>query len=217
MSPSISLPREVAGVRIPDSALTQKAVDLVQRVSPAAIFTHSIRTYLFGSLVGAARGIKYDEELFFLGAVLHNLGLVPEFRAKERFEVAGADAADAFLKEQGVPEERRGVVWDAIALHSSVGIANRKRPEIALVYFGAGVDVLGVGLDAFPPLLVEQILDALPRHDFKKVFFDALVNTIAAAPEAATLTWLCEIGAEHVPGCPCPSFQGLLWNAPFSE
>jgi hypothetical protein len=31
----------------------------------------------------------------------------------------------------GLSEERAEIVWDAIALHTSVGIANRKRPEVA--------------------------------------------------------------------------------------
>ena len=124
------LPREIAGIRLPDSALAHKAVDLASRVSPDVVRTHVLRTFVFGSLVGKEQGLRYDEELFFLGAVLHDLGLTAEFRSNERFEVAGADAAAAFLHDEGVPPERREIVWDAIALHTSVGIASRKRPEI---------------------------------------------------------------------------------------
>jgi HD domain len=136
-----ALPREIAGIRLPDSALARKAVDLTFHVSPAVVWTHVLRTFVFGALVGRVRNLHYDEELFFLASVLHDLGLTAEFRRAERFEVVGADAADAFLKDQGVDPERREVIWDAIALHTSIGIASRKRPEIALVHIGAGVDV----------------------------------------------------------------------------
>jgi hypothetical protein len=217
MSQQITLPREIAGVRIPDSALARKAVDLAYRVSPPVVWTHVVRTFVFGALVGQAQGLRYDEELFFLASVLHDLGLVGEFRGAERFEVVGADAADAFLKDEGVSPERREIIWDSIALHTSVGIASRKRPEIALVHIGAGVDVIGMGLDRLPPNLVADTIEALPRHDFNKAFFNVLVETIAQAPQSAAMTWMCETANEHVPGCPCPSFASQLKASPFKE
>src|ERR1700731_4193547 len=217
MPQKITLPREIAGIRLPDNALAQKAVDLAYRVSPPVVWTHVVRTFVFGALVGQAQKLRYDEELFFLASVLHDLGLTAEFRGAERFEVVGADAADAFLKDQGLNTERREIIWDAIALHTSIGIASRKRPEIALVHIGAGVDVVGLELNKLPPTLVAQTIEALPRHDFNKAFFSVLVDTIAHAPQSAAMTWMCEIANEHVPGCHCPSFTGQLQASPFKE
>jgi hypothetical protein len=217
MSERIALPREIAGIRIPDSALAQKAMDLAFRVSPTVVWTHVVRTFVFGALVGRAQNLRYDEELFFLASVLHDLGLTAEFRGAQRFEVVGADAADAFLKDQGVRAERREIIWDAIALHTSVGIASRKRPEIALVHIGAGVDVVGLELDKLPPELVAQTIETLPRHDFNKAFFSILVDTIAQAPQSAAMTWMCETANEYVPGCHCPTFAEKLKTSPFRE
>jgi hypothetical protein len=217
MPRKIALPREIAGVRFPDSFLAQKAVDLAFRVSPAVVWNHVLRTFVFGALVGKAQSLRYDEELFFLASVLHDLGLTAEFRGAERFEVVGADAADAFLKDQGVDPERREIIWDAIAFHTSVGIASRKRPEIALVHIGAGVDVIGLELDRLPPAVVAETIEAFPRHDFKRTFFTAVVETIAQAPQSAAMTWMCEIANEHVPGCHCPSFTSQLRATPFKE
>jgi hypothetical protein len=81
--------------------------------------------------------VRFDSELFFLGAVLHDLGQTERFMGTQRFEVDGADAAAEFLKDKGVPQESVEVVWDAVALHTSRGIVERKRPEIALVSAGA--------------------------------------------------------------------------------
>src|SRR5262249_6734763 len=125
--------------------------------------------------------------------------------------------ADAFLKEEGVAPERREIVWDAIALHTSIGIASRKRPEIALVHIGAGVDVLGMGLDSLPPRLVAETIEVLPRHDFKNAFFSTLVEPLSEAPKSAIMTWLSETANEHVPGCRLPSFASLMMNTPFHE
>jgi hypothetical protein len=197
--------------------LAQKAVDLAYRVSPPVVWTHVVRTFVFGALVGQAQNLRYDEELLFLAAVLHDLGLTAEFRGAERFEVVGADAADAFLKDQGVNSERREIIWDAIALHTSVGIASRKRPEIALVHIGAGVDVIGLELDKLPPALVSETIEKLPRHDFNKAFYSVVVDTIAQAPQSAAMTWMAEIANETLPGCPCPSFASKLKASPFKE
>jgi hypothetical protein len=217
LSPQFALPREIAGIRIPDSTLAKKAIDLAFRVSPAVVQTHVVRTFVFGALVGQAQKLRYDEELFFLAAVLHDLGLTAAYRGAERFEVVGADAADTFLKDEGLNAERREIIWDAIALHTSVGIATRKRPEIALVHIGAGVDVIGMGLDKLPKNLVAETIEALPRHDFNNGFFKVIVDTIAHAPQSAAMTWMSEIANQHVPDCHCPSFASKLKASPFKE
>jgi hypothetical protein len=217
LSQQPELPREIAGVRLPDSALAQKAVGLAFRVSPPVVWTHVLRTFVFGALVGQAQKLRYDEELFFLASVLHDLGLTAEFRGAARFEVVGADAADTFLKKENVSAERRDIIWDAIALHTSVGIASRKRPEIALVHIGAGIDVLGLDLDKLPPALVAQTIEVLPRHDFNKAFFNVVVETIAHAPQSAAMTWMHETANQHVAGCHNPSFAEQLKASSFKE
>ena len=50
-----------------------------------------MRTYFFGALLGQRDSLKYDRELFYLGAVLHDLGLTERFSGQQRFEVDGAD------------------------------------------------------------------------------------------------------------------------------
>ena len=90
-----------------------------------------LRSYLFGELLGRAKGLKFDSELFYLGTVLHDLGLTERFMGQERFEVEGADAAADFLKDKGAPKDWVEVVWDAVALSTSrgiVGASGRKSP-----------------------------------------------------------------------------------------
>ena len=113
------IPREVAGVKLPDSKLARDATDFTRGLSAPVVFNHVLRTYLFGELLGRAKGLKFDSELFYLGAVLHDLGQTERFMGRQRFEVDGADAAAEFLKDKGVPEESVEVVWDAVALHTS--------------------------------------------------------------------------------------------------
>jgi hypothetical protein len=53
-----------------------------------------------------------------------------------RFEVDGANAERNFLLERGISEGHIATVWNAIALHTTPGIPEFIRPEIALVQVG---------------------------------------------------------------------------------
>src|SRR5271167_291278 len=158
--------KAVAGVTLPDTELCKAAVDLLEASSPEFLCTHCLRTYIFGSL--AVRGLGrsvIDKEAAFCGAVLHDLGLVPASRGDNRFEVDGADAARQFCLKHQVPPARADLIWEAIALHTSSGIASRMAEEIALVHFGAGLDFLGLGLDQVPPRAIEEVIASYPRMD----------------------------------------------------
>src|SRR6202140_881680 len=163
--------KSVAGVRIPDTALCIAAVDLLESSSPKFLCTHCLRTYIFGSLAVRSIGRSVaDEEAAFCAAALHDLGLVPPYRRDNRFEVDGANAARQFCSKHQVPPERADLIWEAIALHTSPGIATRLADEIAVVHIGAGLELFGLGLDQVAPQIVEEVLDRYPRMNFKTEF-----------------------------------------------
>src|SRR4029079_7052955 len=147
-----------------DSKLAREATDLVREHGTPLLLAHSLRVYLFGSIHGRQRGWDFDHELFYVGAMFHDLGLTARYRSPDhRFEVDGANAARDFLRANGVGEEAVGVVWDAIALHTTPEIPWHKRPEIALVNGGAAADVVGDGLDEIAEEDRASILAAYPR------------------------------------------------------
>jgi hypothetical protein len=213
--------KSVAGVTIPDTELCNAAVDLLEASSPEFLCTHCLRTYIFGSL--AVRGIGrsiVDEEAAFCGAVLHDLGLVPAYLGENRFEVDGADAAREFCSKHQVSPERADLVWEAIALHTSPGIASRMAAEIALVHLGAGLELLGLGLDQVPPQVVEEVLDKYPRLNFKAEFRNLLVEHSRRNPAAQVLNWMDDIA--RTAGCtlhgqPIPTVSQLMEAAPYNE
>ena len=132
------------------------------------LFAHSLRVYLFGAIQGRHRGWAVDHELLYVGAMFHDLGLTAKYRSPDhRFEVDGANAARDFLRANGIDEGSAGVVWDAIALHTTLEIPWHKRPEIALLNGGTAADVIGRGLDEIPVGDREAVLAAYPRVDFE--------------------------------------------------
>ena len=126
-------------VAVPDSRLVRDATELIRSVEPDLLYNHSLRVYSFGALQGERRGLAYDPELLYIGAMFHDIGLVEGHRsAHDRFEVDGANAAREFLLAHGVALDAVRIVWDAVALHTTPGIPEHKEPEVALVTAGVG-------------------------------------------------------------------------------
>ncbi|MEQ4715748.1 HD domain-containing protein [Nonomuraea sp. B19D2] len=176
------------GLPFPWTELTLKATLLARGIEQPAIFNHSMRTYLYGRFLGEQQGLRpgadYDDELLFLGCVLHDAGLSEKGNGDQRFDLDGADLAADWLTEQGLPSEKVEVVWDAIALHLHYEIAIRKRPEIALVTAGAGYD-LGPTGPALPDGYADRIHAVLPRLHAAAVLHDEIVGQALDKPQKA--------------------------------
>ena len=201
----------IAGIRIPDSKLAREATDLLREHGTPLLYAHSLRVFLFGSLRGHRRGLQVDHELLYVGAVFHDFGLTPNYRSRDhRFEVDGANAAREFLRANGIDEGSAGVVWDAIALHTTLEIPWHKRPEIALMNGGTAADVIGRGLDEVPVGDREAILAAYPRVDFACGLVRTFVDGLADRPATAFGTFNADLLERGLPGYRRPNFCDLI-------
>jgi hypothetical protein len=179
---------EYGDLPFPRTELAARATRFARDSTQPAIFNHSMRSYLYARFLGEQHGLRpgrdYDDELLFLGCLLHDVGLSDLGNGDQRFELDGADLAAGWLGEQGVAPDRVEVVWDAIALHLTFEIAARKRPEIALVTMGAGYD-LGPEGPALPDGYAERVHAVLPRLHAAAVLHDAIVEQAVEKPQKA--------------------------------
>jgi len=56
-------------------------LELVKAESPGNIYEHVLRKFVSGAFAAKAESLKFNEEFFFLGAILHDLGLTERFGA----------------------------------------------------------------------------------------------------------------------------------------
>jgi HD domain len=168
---------KVAGVVVPDSKLAREVTELVRDTEPPLLFHHSSRVYYWGALTGKRRGLRFDPELLYAGAMFHDMGLTPKHAsAHERFEVDGANAARDFLRSHGIAEREIETVWTAIALHTTPGVPPHMHPVIA-VTAGVEMDVLGIAFSEFTEAEREAVVRAHPRpgrfkEEIIQVFYD---------------------------------------------
>ncbi|QEH35467.1 hypothetical protein OJF2_40190 [Aquisphaera giovannonii] len=201
----------VAGIRIPDSKLAREATDLVREHGTPLLLAHSQRVYLFGAIQGRHRGWTIDHELFYVGAMFHDMGLTAKYRSRDhRFEVDGANAARDFLRANGIGEGPAELVWDSIALHTTLEIPWHKRPEIALMNGGTAADVIGRGIDEIPAADREAILAAYPRGDFACGIIRAFVDGLAHRPATAFGTFNADLLERGLPGYHRTNFCDLI-------
>ena len=173
------------GIVLPDSTLVRETTEFVRDTESPLLFNHSSRVFCFASLGGRDQGLTFDPELLYVGAMFHDVGLIPKYSSPgDRFEVDGANAARDFLKSHRIAQQDIDTVWTAIALHTTPGIPQYMHPLIALVTAGVELDVLGIGLPALNELRLDGIVRQFPRPDnFKEDIIQAFFDGIKHKPQ----------------------------------
>ena len=176
----------IVGVTIPDSKLAQEITELVRDTETPLLFHHSSRVFYWGALTGKRRDLRFDPELLYAGAMLHDMGLTPQYAsADKRFEVDGANVSRDFLRSHGIAEREVETVWTAIALHTTPGIPEYMHPVIALLTADVEMDVLGFAYQDFTPEQREAVVAAHPRcASFKHNIIDAFYEGMRRRPDS---------------------------------
>ncbi|MFC9425993.1 HD domain-containing protein [Streptomyces sp. NPDC056987] len=172
---------------LPTGPLADASLALVQKSESTPIADHSIRSFLFARLLaereGCLRDAAYNEDLLFAACVMHDLGLGTLAAGRARFEVEGADLAATVLTEHGVAAADVDRVWEAIALHSSLGIADRRGLLTYLTHKGVFIDAGHfTDLDA---AVLRPVYATYPRPADDHFVQDAIVAHAARSRAAA--------------------------------
>jgi hypothetical protein len=208
----------IAGVEIPDTALTREATELVREAAPPLLFHHSRRVFLWASLRGREQRLRFDPELLYVGAMFHDLGLTERFRrTDQRFEIDGADEARRFLNAHGITGEAADRVWTSIALHTTPEIPLHMAPEVALVTRGVELDVLGIGYHAVTDEQRAAVVAAHPRPDFKNRILAAFTEGIKDRPDTTFGNVKADVLAHYVPGFRRLDFVEVIKNSDWPE
>lgn len=206
----------------PSTPSTVAAVELITVHEPNYLLHHSLRSYFYARHLGEARGLRagehYDDELLFLSVVLHDIGVTDEANGSQQFEVDGADRAARFVLDQGHGEAAAEVVWDSVALHTSPGIAGRKRPEIALANAGIGADILEGWLDQLPPAVVAAAGRRYPRLDLlPRICADITAQVLANPAKLVPFTFSAAAVGYVAPQVQLPTIAGAIAQQGRSE
>jgi HD superfamily phosphodiesterase len=203
---------------IPDSKLAREATELVRDTEATLLFNHSTRVYYFASLAGKRRDLKFDPELLYIASMFHDMGLTSQYSSKsDRFEVDGANAARAFLRQHNILQQDIQIVWTAIALHTTPGIPQYMDPVVALLTNGVEMDVLGIAYSEFSDADREAIVAAYSRTEhFKEDIIQAFYEGINRKPETTFGNVKADVLADKDPKFQrinfCSVIRGSQWK-----
>jgi HD superfamily phosphodiesterase len=209
---------DLEGIRIPDCKLTREIMEVVRDAEPPLLFHHSSRVYCWGALAGKCRGLRFDPELLYAGAMFHDMGLTDQHSsADERFEVDGANAARDLLRSHGIAQQDIETVWTAIALHTTPGIPQHMNLVAALVTAGVEMDVLGLSYAEHSDAERQAVVHAHPRTaHLKGDIIHALYDGIKHKPETTFGNVKADVLADKDPhftrGNFCSVIRGSAWR-----
>ena len=203
----------IAGIDVPLTDLTKKALTYVNEHNIPSTVHHSIRSAIFGLIIrGKVPHLEeVDQESIVLAALMHDLGWSTTTSinsADKRFEVDGANAARDFLKANARSdskewnEQRLQQVWDSIALHATPSIAMYGQPIVTVVAWGIVADFCGpetpggvISVDEY-----KEVVKAYPRIGFLEQTTEILCGLCKTKPETTYDNFVGDFGRAHVDG-----------------
>jgi hypothetical protein len=201
---ALTLPREVAGIAIPRSSVALRAAAFAQQGQPDYLFNHSLRTFVFGALYAAHKGLAFDADAAFIAA--------------GSFEIDGANAAEKFGKSLGMSGRSTDLIWHSVEMHDGKwALTSRQGPEAMLVAAGAAADVDGPDPSIIDGRQAAEAVAAFPRLQFKARFTALLVDHCRRKPLSQRSTWLEGLCRRTAPAAWTDSVENDIAAAPFAE
>ena len=166
----------------PVTPAAEAALSVATRFCSPALLNHSIRSYLWGAMYGTAHGIAFDDELYYVAALLHDLGLTEAFDSHRLpFEEAGGHLAWVFGVAAGWPAERAARVSEIIVLHMRDEVAPADDPESHLLQVATTWEVAGRRPEEFQA----EMLARYPRLGFGAEFLACFEDQARRKPGSA--------------------------------
>ncbi|WP_123028434.1 HD domain-containing protein [Mycolicibacterium stellerae] len=192
---------ELIGVdaAFPQTQAATAAVSVATRFYSPALLHHCFRSYLWAAKYGAAHGIAFDEELLYVSAMLHDLGLTDAFDThRVPFEESGGNLAWVFGVAAGWPVERAARAEEIIVLHMRPDVCAADDPESHLLQVATSWDVAGRRPEEFPAELRAWMLARHPRQGFGDEFIASFEDQARRKPDSAAAASIANNGARRI-------------------
>ena len=204
-------------MKLPDSQPVRDAYAQAEAESQPWLFNHVVRSWLYGAKLAQHRGLTPDAELVAVSVLLHDLGLARGGAPNLRFEVLGANLGRAFALSHDMGERRAETVWDSIALHTTISIAQHKGADVACCQNGIACDYGGLGYNELSDDNKKVVLSAYPRLSMKNEMTTCLCGIVKNHPNTTREGFIADFGLKYVAGYMRPSSVDFLHLSPFAE
>ncbi|MEN7546855.1 hypothetical protein AAG747_02970 [Rapidithrix thailandica] len=166
-------------VTIPDSQIVQEALSIARETCSPVLLNHCFRTYFFAQLLRQVDGLpQVDDELLFVGSILHDLGLTEDHNKNLChccFTIEGAKFSESLALEHHWSPQRTRQLFTVISAHLNPEIDKEVYgTESYLLGGGAVMDVLGSRYHTIPNTLLHKVHTHYPREGFKEEIIETM-------------------------------------------
>jgi hypothetical protein len=170
----------------PETPAATAARTVATRFYSPALLNHCVRSYLWGAMYAAAQDISFDDELYYVSAMLHDIALTESFDSHRLpFEEAGGDLAWVFGVAAGWPADRATRAMEIVVLHMRDDVSSAVDPESHLLQVATSWDVSGRRPEDFPLEARAEVLARYPRLGFGSEFFACFEDQAKRKPASA--------------------------------
>ncbi|NUP82513.1 MAG: cyanamide hydratase [Nonomuraea sp.] len=187
----------------PESPAAAAALSVARRFYPPALLNHCVRSYLWGTMYGEAHNVEYDDELYYVSALLHDIGLTEAFDSYTvPFEEAGGQLAWIFATAAGWPAERAARAEKVITLHMRDDVPATDDPEAHLLQVATSWEIVGRHAEEFWADARAEMLARYPRLGFGRDFLAAFEDQARRKPGSAAARSVCNDLATRIAANP---------------
>jgi hypothetical protein len=190
----------------PRTPAATAALSVATRFYSPALLNHCVRSYVWGAMYGAAHSISFDDELYYVSALLHDIALTDPFDShKVAFEEAGGDLAWVFGVAAGWPAGRAARAAEVIVLHMRDDVSSNADPESHMLQVATGWDVAGRRPEEFPVDTRAEVLARYPRQGFGDEFLACFEDQARRKPRSAAAASIANNAAGRIKANPLDS------------
>ncbi len=192
----------------PQTPAATAALSVAHRFYSPPLLNHCVRSYLWGTMYGAAHNIVYDDELYYVSALLHDIGLTEGFDSHRlAFEQAGGELAWVFGTAAGWSADRAARATEIIVLHMRDDVPAAADPESHILQVATSWEVVGRQPEEFPPEARVDVLARYPRQGFGAEFTACFEDQAERKPGSAAAASLANDGARRIAANPLESYE----------
>lgn len=171
----------------PATSAAHAARSLAARYHSESMQNHVLRSWLWAEAFAVVEDRNdIDHELLYVSAMLHDIGIVPEFdNVHLSYEEAGGHVAVALTTGAGWDADRSRRALEVIIRHNWPSVDPAMDVEGHLLEIGTGLDISGARPDALPAAFVREVLAAYPRLRLAREFGDGVVDQATRKPHTS--------------------------------
>ena len=191
----------------PHTPAATAALSVATSFYSPALLNHCVRSYVWGTMYGAAHGIAFDDELYYVSSLLHDIGLTEAFDSHTlAFEEAGGDLAWVFGIAAGWPADRAARATEIIVLHMRDDVPAAVDPESHILQVATSWEVVGRRPEEFPPEARAEMLARYPRQGFGREFLACFEDQARRKPDSAAAASVAKDAAGRIAANPLEGY-----------